>query len=131
MVKCPHAAQHYLTIVYRITEPRQPRALLEQSEWSAASHTHAIQERDRLIAALNDIQSQHREAFRKIERLHEELAQACEQRDELLAALCNALPYVEDVLANKEQLACFKPGEVQGHAVAIRAAIANATQEAS
>lgn len=84
MVKCPHAAQHYLTIVYRITEPRQPRALLEQAEWSAASHTHAIQERDRLLAALNDIQAQHREAFRKIERLHDELWQTCEQRDKLL-----------------------------------------------
>ena len=40
----------YLTIVYRITHPGQPRALLEQAEWSAASHTHAIHERDQLQA---------------------------------------------------------------------------------
>ena len=76
MVKCPHAASGcnypegdcpghclvdnglrkrqdppgYLTIVYRITHPSQPRALLEQAEWSAASHTHAIHERDQLQA---------------------------------------------------------------------------------
>lgn len=49
---------------------------------------------------------------------------------ELLEALCNALPYVEDVLANKEQLACFKPGVVQAHAKAIRAAIAKAEGQA-
>ena len=45
-------APAYLTIVYRITHPGQPRALLEQAEWSAASHTHAIQERDELQAKL-------------------------------------------------------------------------------
>jgi hypothetical protein len=45
---------------------------------------------------------------------------------ELLHALLDALPYVEDVLADPEQLACFKPGIVQAHARAIRAAIAKA-----
>ena len=43
----------YITIVYRITHPAQPRALLEQAEWSAASHTHAIQERDQLQGRLD------------------------------------------------------------------------------
>lgn len=42
------AQQAYLTIVYRITHPSQPKALLEQAEWSAASHSHAIHDRDRL-----------------------------------------------------------------------------------
>jgi hypothetical protein len=46
---------------------------------------------------------------------------------ELLDALFNALPYVEDVLDNPEQLACFKAGVVERHAKAIRAAIAKAT----
>ena len=46
---------------------------------------------------------------------------------ELLEALLNALPYVEDVLSDKDQLACFKPGTVQAHAKAIREAIAKAT----
>lgn len=46
---------------------------------------------------------------------------------DLLEALFLALPYVEDVLDNPEQLACFKSGVVQGHAKAIRAAIAKAT----
>lgn len=111
MVKCPHAASGcnypegqcpghchypaddglcepaYLTIVYRITEPRQPRALLEQAEWSAASHSHAIHERDQLAAELNDVQDQRRAAFRTIERLNDELGQVCEQRDELLRVL--------------------------------------------
>ena len=77
----------YLTIVYRITEPRQPRALLDQAEWSAASHTHAIQERDRLHAELNDVQDQRREAFRAIERLNDELGQVCEQRGEYADAI--------------------------------------------
>lgn len=81
------AAPHYLTIVYRITEPQQPRALLEHAEWRAASHTHAIQERDSLSAELNDVQAQRREAFRAIERLNDELGQACEQRDRLLEAI--------------------------------------------
>jgi hypothetical protein len=44
----------------------------------------------------------------------------------MLAALYDALPYVEDVLADPEQLKCFKPGVVQAHASAIRAAIAKA-----
>lgn len=48
---------------------------------------------------------------------------------ELLEALLDALPYVEDVLADPAQLACFKPGVVQKHAAAIRAAVAKATGE--
>jgi hypothetical protein len=48
---------------------------------------------------------------------------------DLLEALLDALPYVEDVLDNPEQLACFKAGTVQRHAKAIRAAIAKATGE--
>jgi hypothetical protein len=50
---------------------------------------------------------------------------------EMLAALLDALPYVEDVLADPEQLACFKPGIVQAHAAAIRAAILKATGDKS
>ena len=50
---------------------------------------------------------------------------------DLLEALLDALPYVEDVLDNPEQLACFKPGTVQRHVKAIRAAIAKATGEAT
>jgi hypothetical protein len=46
---------------------------------------------------------------------------------ELLEALLLALPYVEDVLDNPEQLACFKRGVVQSHVKAIRAAIDKAT----
>lgn len=42
----------YLTIVYRITHPSQPKALLEQAEWSAASYSHAMHERDEFMAAL-------------------------------------------------------------------------------
>jgi hypothetical protein len=45
---------------------------------------------------------------------------------DLLAALLDALPYVEDVINDPEQLACFKRGTVQGHAANIRAAIAKA-----
>jgi hypothetical protein len=48
---------------------------------------------------------------------------------ELLAALYDALPYVEDVLSDPAQLACFKSGIVQRHAKAIRAAIAKAEGE--
>jgi len=48
---------------------------------------------------------------------------------DLLEALLLALPYVEDVLDNPEQLACFKAGTVERHAKAIRAAIAKATGE--
>lgn len=47
----------------------------------------------------------------------------------LLEALLDALPYVEDVLSDPAQLAAFKPGTVQRHAKAIRAAIAAATGE--
>lgn len=89
------ANPHYLTIVYRITEPQQPRALLEHTEWRAASHTHAIQERDQLHAELNDVQDQRREAFRAIERLNDELGRLTEQRDGLLMVLKELLgPYV-------------------------------------
>lgn len=45
----------------------------------------------------------------------------------LLESLLNALPYVEDVLSNPPQLACFKAGVVQRHANSIRAAIAAAS----
>jgi hypothetical protein len=47
---------------------------------------------------------------------------------ELLAALINALPYVEDILSNPEQLACFKQGVVKQHALQIRDAIARASR---
>lgn len=103
MVNCQHAAsgcdypasecagacmpETFLTIVYHITHPKQPRALLEQAEWSASSHTHAIHERDQLHAELNDVQDQRRAAFRTIERLNDELGQVCDQRDELLTVL--------------------------------------------
>ena len=50
-----------------------------------------------------------------------------EAAPDMLEALLDALPYVEDVLDNPEQLACFKAGVVQRHAKAIRAAIAKAT----
>lgn len=60
---------NYLTIVYEITHPNQVRALLDQSPWSACSHTHAIREcdqaearrqhmqerRDELVGALRDL----------------------------------------------------------------------------
>jgi len=55
---------------------------------------------------------------------------AFDERDEilaeLLAALYDALPYVEDVLSDKAQLACFKRGVVERHARQIRGAIAKA-----
>lgn len=44
-------------------------------------------------------------------------------KDQVLEALLAALPYVEDVLENPEQLADFKPGVVQKHAEQIREAI--------
>jgi hypothetical protein len=44
-------------------------------------------------------------------------------KEEMLEALYAALPYVEDVLDNPEQLACFKKGVVQRHAAQIRKAI--------
>ena len=47
----------------------------------------------------------------------------------MLEALLDALPYVEDVLSDPAALACFKPGTVQRHAKAIRAAIAAATKD--
>ena len=50
-------------------------------------------------------------------------------RDALLSALYAALPYVEDVLSNPAELACFKPGVVQAHVKAIRAAIELAEKE--
>jgi hypothetical protein len=48
---------------------------------------------------------------------------------DMLDALLLALPYVEDILDNPEQLACFKSGVVQRDVKAIRAAIAKATGE--
>jgi len=64
---------------------------------------------------------------RKAEALDARLIAAA---PDLLEALLDALPYVEDVLDNPEQLACFKAGTVERHAKAIRAAIAKATGEA-
>lgn len=49
---------------------------------------------------------------------------------ELLEALYAALIYVEDVIDNKEALACFKKGVVQKHAKQIRDAIAKAEGQA-
>jgi hypothetical protein len=48
---------------------------------------------------------------------------------DLLEALFLALPYVESVLDDPEQLACFKPGVVQRDVKVIRAAISKATGE--
>lgn len=45
----------------------------------------------------------------------------------LLQSVEDLLAYAEDVLSNKEQLACFKPGVVQAHVKAARAAIEAAT----
>lgn len=45
----------------------------------------------------------------------------------LLDALFDALPYIEDVLADPRQLACFKKGVVEAHAKQIRDLIAEAT----
>ena len=70
----------YLTIVYRITHPGQPKALLDQAEWSAASHTHAIRERDHL-------QSQRDELLHARQVLGAENIALKAQRDDLLAAL--------------------------------------------
>jgi hypothetical protein len=67
-------------------------------------------------------------APRKAEVIDARLAAAA---PDLLEALLDALPYVEDVLDNPEQLACFKAGTVERHAKAIRAAIAKATGEAA
>lgn len=47
-------------------------------------------------------------------------------KDELLEALLTALPYVEDVLGNPEQLKCFKAGAVQRDVKKIREAIKKA-----
>lgn len=47
----------------------------------------------------------------------------------MLQALLDALPYVEDVLSDPAALACFKPGTVERHANAIRAAISAATED--
>ena len=59
-------APRYLTVVYKITEPGQPREILERNDWTASSHTHVIRERDRAEA---------------------ELGKLTEQRDELLKVL--------------------------------------------
>ena len=48
---------------------------------------------------------------------------------ELLEMLINSLPYITDVLDDPEQLQCFKPGVVQKHHKAMRAAINLATGE--
>jgi hypothetical protein len=48
--------------------------------------------------------------------------------ESLVNALCDALHYAEDVLADPAQLACFKSGVVQGHVNAARAAIMGAEQ---
>jgi hypothetical protein len=53
-------------------------------------------------------------------------AQVMAAAPELLDALYLALPYVEDVLADPSQLACFKPGVVQKHLDTIRAALTKA-----
>lgn len=65
---------NHLTIVYEITHPGQVRALLDQSPWTACSHTHAIQECDKAV---------------------QQRAQMQERRSELVAAirgLLDALP---------------------------------------
>lgn len=49
-----------------------------------------------------------------------------EQRDVLAEALLTALPYVEDVLSNPEQLACFKKGAVQRDVKQIKDALKKA-----
>lgn len=49
---------------------------------------------------------------------------SAQRPDETLEALLAALPYVEDVLSNPEQLGCFKRGVVQRDANRIRRAIA-------
>jgi len=59
------------------------------------------------------------------------VADAEPARGEIEAALLRSvedlLAYAEDVLSNKEQLACFKPGVVQAHVKAAHAAIEAAT----
>lgn len=150
MVKCPHAASGcnypegdcpghclvdnglrkrqdppaYLTIVYRITHPGQPRALLEQAEWSAASHTHAIHERDQLHAEINDVQDQRRAAFRTIERLNDELAEVCEQRDELLKALSMARECVEFDMNSLIETCSYPDGRIESADLALIASYA-------
>lgn len=54
------------------------------------------------------------------------IALSCNAHDELVEALLLALPYIEDVLADKDQLACFKPGAVQAHRKQVCAALAKA-----
>lgn len=46
---------------------------------------------------------------------------------QLLRSVEDLLAYAEDVLSNREQLACFKPGVVQAHVKAAHAAIEAAT----
>jgi len=64
-----------------------------------------------------------------IDRELEERARLRDAAPDLLAALLDALPYIEDVIANPDQLACFKPGIVEAHARAARAAIAKAINQ--
>jgi hypothetical protein len=65
----------------------------------------------------------------EIDRQLEASARLRDAAPELLAALLDALPYIEDVIANPDQLACFKPGIVEAHARAARAAIAKAINQ--
>ena len=45
------------------------------------------------------------------------------RQKQALDALCDALPYIEDVLNDPAQLRCFKAGTVEKHAAAVRNAI--------
>lgn len=76
------------------------------------------------LSAMVDVEGD--EEFAKTELINFEPQRLLDVAPKLLEALLNALPYVEDVLSNPEQLACFKKGVVQGHAKAIREAIAEA-----
>lgn len=95
------------------------RAGSEAAPWVC----EAIEKQDAELRLLHEAHEwQHKMAGKRLRRI--EKLEALNQ--ELLNALLNALPYVEDVLADKTQLGCFKPGVVQKHAAAIRAAIAKA-----
>jgi hypothetical protein len=54
------------------------------------------------------------------------IVRACNAHEALFDALLLALPYIEDVLADEEKLACFKPGVVQAHRRQVCAALAKA-----
>lgn len=103
MTHCKHAAsgcgypegecaglcmpETYLTIVYRVTHPKQPRALLEQAEWSAASHSHAIHERDQLQAERDRLQRQLDATNKACNELAIELEKVRRERDHWHARL--------------------------------------------